>query len=58
MSMLVDPHICPDCRAPLDTAGTCTACGLRLRGPDAAALWEHMQQADRLITRLRATAVA
>jgi hypothetical protein len=56
--MLVDPHICPDCRAPLDTAGTCTACGLRLRGPDAAALWEHMQQADRLITRLRATAVA
>ena len=54
MSKLTDPHICPDCRAPLDPAGTCTACGLRLAGPAAAQLWAHMQAADRLITQLRA----
>lgn len=53
MSTLVDPHICPDCRAPLDPAGTCTGCGLRLVGPAAAELWSHMQAADRLIERLR-----
>jgi hypothetical protein len=54
MSKLVDPHICPDCRAPLDPAATCTRCGLRLVGPPAVALWERMQQADRLIEQLRA----
>ena len=54
MSLLVDPHICPDCRAPLDVAGTCTGCGLRLVGPAAAELWERMQQADRLVEQLRA----
>jgi len=54
MSKLVDPHICPDCRAPLDVAGTCTGCGLRLVGPAAAELWERMNQADRLVEQLRA----
>jgi len=54
MSKLVDPHICPDCRAPLDPIGTCTGCGLRLVGPAAAELWQRMQQADRLIEQLRA----
>ncbi len=53
MSILVDPHICPDCRAPLDSAATCTGCGLRLVGPPAAELWERMQQADRLVEQLR-----
>jgi hypothetical protein len=57
MSLLVDPHICPDCRAPLDSTSTCTGCGLRLVGPDAAELWTHMQAADWLIGRLRAAPV-
>lgn len=55
MSTLVDPHICPDCRAPLDAAATCTACGLRLVGPAASELWQHMLEADRLVEQLRAT---
>ncbi|MGY2874168.1 hypothetical protein ACVW00_001358 [Marmoricola sp. URHA0025 HA25] len=54
MSTLVDPHICPDCRAPLDAASTCTGCGLRLVGPAASELWQRMQEADRLIAQLRA----
>jgi hypothetical protein len=57
MSKLVDPHICPDCRAALDVVGTCTGCGLRLVGPAAAELWERMNQADRLIEQLRAVPV-
>ena len=56
MSTLVDPHICPDCRAPLDPAATCTGCGLRLVGPSAAELWQHMLEADRLVEQLRVTA--
>ena len=55
MSKLVDPHICPDCRAPLDAGGVCTGCGLRLVGPGAVELWQLMQQADHLIERMRAT---
>ena len=58
MSILVDPHICPDCRAILDPTSTCTGCGLRLVGPAATELWQHMVQADRLITELRAAAPA
>lgn len=57
MSVLVDPRICPDCRAPLDAA-TCTSCGLRLVGPAAAELWAHMQAADRLVGELRAGSTA
>lgn len=57
MSKLVDPHICPDCRAPLDASATCTGCGLALVGPTAAELWQTMQRADQLVEHLRTTAV-
>lgn len=57
MSKLVDPHICPDCRATLDASATCTGCGLRLTGPGAAELWQLMQQADRVIEGLRGAPV-
>jgi hypothetical protein len=53
MSRLIDPRICPDCRAALDPAGTCTGCALRLTGPLAAELWRTMQVADTLVERLR-----
>lgn len=53
MSKLVDPYICPDCRAPLDASATCTGCGLHLTGPGAAELWQLMQQADRIVESLR-----
>ncbi|WP_030485243.1 SCO7613 C-terminal domain-containing membrane protein [Nocardioides aequoreus] len=56
MSRLADPTICPDCRAALDAAGTCPDCGLRLRGPVAAELWQTMLTADRLVSRLRQAA--
>ena len=42
MSRLVDPTICPDCRAALDPAATCTACGLQVTGPLATQLWMRM----------------
>lgn len=58
MSLLIDPRICPDCRAPLDAVGTCSGCGLRLTGPLASELWQTMQTADRLIESLRRGAVA
>lgn len=54
MSKLVDPYICPDCRAPLDQQRTCTACGLGLTGAPAAELWQVLQRADALIGQLRA----
>lgn len=53
MSRLADPTICPDCRAALDGAGSCTSCGLRLAGPLAAELWQLMLRADGLVERLR-----
>ncbi|MCX6395512.1 MAG: hypothetical protein NTV23_03405 [Propionibacteriales bacterium] len=53
MSKLADPTICPDCRARLDPTLVCTGCGLALQGQAAADLWEHLQQADALITSLR-----
>lgn len=53
MSRLLDPRICPDCRARLDAEGVCTGCGLRLRGPLATQLWTTMQTADRLVEQLR-----
>lgn len=52
MSKLLDPLICPDCRAPLADR-TCTGCGLALTGPLAARLWEHMVAADGLVEQLR-----
>ncbi|MCW2787586.1 MAG: hypothetical protein JWP74_4103 [Marmoricola sp.] len=53
MSLLADPRICPDCRADLDPARTCTGCGLALRGPDASELWTTMVRADDLVEKLR-----
>jgi hypothetical protein len=58
MSKLIDPRICPDCRAQLGPDATCTGCGLRLVGPAAAELWQRMQEADRLVEQLRAAAPA
>ena len=52
MSRLVDPTICPDCRAPLDAAATCIGCGLRISGPLASELWSVMVRADALVERL------
>lgn len=54
MSLLVDPHICPDCRSLLDPERTCTGCGLRLTGSPAAELWQLLQRADTLVQLLRA----
>src|SRR3954467_3797782 len=54
MSKLVDPTLCPDCRALLDPAATCTSCGLEVTGPLAAELWTRMVAADRVVEQLRA----
>ena len=54
MSRLVDPTICPDCRAGLDPSARCTGCGLHLEGPVAAQLWTAMTAADRFVEQLRA----
>ncbi len=54
MSRLIDATICPDCRAPLDRIGTCTSCGLQLKGPLAAQLWTTMVSADGIVEQLRA----
>ncbi len=53
MSRLADASICPDCRAPLDPATTCTGCGLRLAGPLGERLWQAMLGADRLVEEIR-----
>lgn len=53
MSRLLDATICPDCRAALDAAATCTVCGLRVSGPVAAQLWRTMTTADQLVEQLR-----
>ena len=53
MSKLADPTICPDCRGPLDSTGTCGTCGLRLSGQLASELWQTMLRADSLVERLR-----
>jgi hypothetical protein len=53
MSRLIDPTICPDCRGALDASATCTSCGLQVKGPLAAQLWEAMVTADGFIERLR-----
>ena len=54
MSRLVDPTLCPDCRATLDASATCPACGLRLTGSLATDLWRVMVDADRIVEQLRA----
>ncbi len=53
MSRLVDPTLCPDCRATLDASATCPACGLRLTGSLASELWRLMVDADRIVEQLR-----
>ncbi len=57
MSTLVDPTLCPDCRARLDSNGACPGCGLVLQGPLAAQLWRLMVDADAVIAQLRAARV-
>ncbi|SDR76868.1 hypothetical protein SAMN04488570_0323 [Nocardioides scoriae] len=54
MSRLLDPTVCPDCRAALDPRATCTGCGLQLRGELATRLWQTMRTADSLVEGLRA----
>src|SRR3954447_27018200 len=53
MSRLVDPTLCPDCRALLDARATCTGCGLEVTGPLAVELWRRMVDADRVVEQLR-----
>ena len=55
MSRLIDPTICPDCRGALDPSAACTSCGLQVKGPLAAQLWDAMVTADGFIERLRLT---
>jgi hypothetical protein len=45
---------CPDCRVPLTGTATCAGCGLPLRGPQAARLW----QVDVDLSRLDAARAA
>lgn len=49
-----DATRCPGCSAPLPGIGSCPACGLRLRGPEAARLWE----VDTELLRLDASRLA
>ena len=58
MSRLVDPTLCPDCRARLDSNATCPDCGLRLSGPLAPQLWQAMVVADGILERLRVAPLA
>ena len=67
-----DATRCPGCSAALPGIGSCPACGLRLRGPEAARLWEVdtellrvdasrralLAERDTLIAALRAEPVA
>lgn len=53
MTRLLDAGACPDCRAELDPELVCPRCGLRLRGPRAAQLWDVLITADRLVRELR-----
>jgi hypothetical protein len=46
--MTVDPSRCPDCGEHLTGAPACPACGLLLRGPLAARLWQVTNDIDRL----------
>ena len=57
MSRLIDPTICPDCRGALDPSATCTSCGLQVKGPVAAQLWDAMVTADGFVERLRLASV-
>ena len=54
-----DTAVCPDCRNPLPTAPfRCPACALPLQGFLATELLATLREADDLLDRLRASAVA
>ncbi|MGL5825841.1 MAG: DUF2157 domain-containing protein [Nocardioides sp.] len=58
MPRYADPDRCPDCHASLaPPRATCGSCGLRLLGPDAAALFTTLTRADQLLAQLRHQAV-
>lgn len=57
MTRYSDPYLCPDCGARLPIGSVaCPACALPLQGPLALELFTTLQSADRLLTRLRASA--
>jgi hypothetical protein len=54
MTTYADPTRCPDCHAVLPYAPqVCQACALPLTGETAVALFSTLQEADRLLVRLR-----
>jgi hypothetical protein len=54
-----DTSVCPDCRSTLPTAPfRCPTCGLPLQGFLASQLLSTLREADDLLARLRASAVA
>lgn len=54
MTRFADPGRCPDCGAPIvPGSAACAACGLSLRGEDAAVVFSTLAQADALLVRLR-----
>ncbi|WP_188781349.1 SCO7613 C-terminal domain-containing membrane protein [Marmoricola endophyticus] len=54
MSRLLDPRLCPDCRATVRPDGRCAACRLDLSGPLGVELWSVLTSADRIIEEIRA----
>lgn len=56
MTRYADPQRCPDCRHPISFDNpVCPACGLPLRGPLVAELFQTLTAADALLARVRAT---
>lgn len=53
-----DPYACPACRGPIHGQPRCPQCGFFLSGPAAAALWQEMEQLDRLVAEARRSAPA
>ena len=53
MSRLVDPTLCPDCRATLGSRGHLHGLRAEVTGPLAAELWQRMVAADRVVEQLR-----
>lgn len=44
-----DPHVCPDCRGPIDGTPVCSSCGLDLSDPQVRELWQTLLHADALL---------
>lgn len=56
MTRYADPQRCPDCRHPISFDNpVCPTCGLPLRGPLVAELFQTLTAADALLARVRAT---